>query len=216
MTIKVTVVYHDTVECVRALADAVAAVAWNTGADVRLRRLPEAEPDLKPADPRADPPATARDLSWADVVVLGAPARDRDVVALLRRLSNSATAPATASAAREMRGAWVRRTEEQVFGVFVTTPAPGTLHGGLMRSFGIVHRPAPGRCAREPERSVAILPLRRTSRAAPATRPSCPWTWSASRPDAASRSRRRCARNALWRSERRAGSRRRLRAVTRS
>ncbi|WP_331770985.1 hypothetical protein OG948_45965 (plasmid) [Embleya sp. NBC_00888] len=158
MTIKVTVVYHDTAECVRALADAVAAVAWNTGADVRLRRLPEAEPDPKPADPRADPPATARDLSWADVVVLGAPARDRDVVALLRRLSDSATAPATASAAREMRGAWERRTEEQVFGVFVTTPAPGTLHGGLMRSFGIVHRPAPGRCAREPERSVAILP----------------------------------------------------------
>lgn len=158
MTIKVTVVYHDTVECVRALADAVAAVAWNTGAEVRLRRLAEAESNLKPADPRADPPATARDLSWADVVVLGAPARDRDVVALLRRLSDSATAPATASAAREMRGAWERRTAEQVFGVFVTTPAPGTLHGGLMRSFGIVHRPAPGRCASEPERSVAVLP----------------------------------------------------------
>ncbi|MYS87358.1 hypothetical protein [Embleya scabrispora] len=155
MSIKVAVIYHDTAECVRALADAVAAVAWNTGAEVRLRRLPEATPDRPPTDAKADPPATARDLTWADVVVLGAPARDGDVVALLRRLADSAIGPATASAAREMRDEWERRTEQQVFGVFVTTPAPGTRHGGLMRSFGIVHRPASGDTRNGPERSVA-------------------------------------------------------------
>ncbi|MFI6580996.1 hypothetical protein [Embleya sp. NPDC050493] len=155
MSIKVAVIYHDTAECVRALADAVAAVAWNTGAEVRLRRLPEPTPDRPPTDAKADPPATTRDLTWADVVVLGAPARDGDVVALLRRLADSATAPATAPAAHEMRDEWERRTEQKVFGVFVTAPAPGTLHGGLMRSFGIVYRPVTGDSTSRPKHSVA-------------------------------------------------------------
>ncbi|MEU0940204.1 hypothetical protein [Embleya sp. NPDC005971] len=177
MPIKVTVIYRDTAEGVRAQADAVAAVAWNTGADVRLRRLPGArtenpqpehpqgedpkaeQPHTEQAhaDPKPDPPATARDLSWADVIVLGAPARDREVFALLRSLADSATASATESAAREMRNEWERRSAQQVFAVFVTTPAPGTRHGGLIHSFAITYRPAPGSPDPAPQRSITTL-----------------------------------------------------------
>ncbi|MGC0421106.1 hypothetical protein [Embleya sp. AB8] len=148
MSIKVTVIYRDTAPGVRALADAVAAVAWNTGADIRLRRLPETVGSEQQRDgTAADPPATGGDLSWADVVLLGAPARDGDVVGLLRRLSWSG-APSDE---------WGCRAEEQVFGVFVTTPEPGTRHGGLMRSFAIVHPPLVGDPEGGPQRSTATL-----------------------------------------------------------
>ncbi|MFE3202095.1 hypothetical protein [Embleya sp. NPDC059237] len=157
MSIKVTVIYHDTDTCVRAMADAVAAVAWNTGADIRLRRLPEAEPAAPRDGTKADPLATVGDLTWPDVVILGAPARDGDIVALLHRLTRSATASASDAAARDMRDSWQRRSCEQVFGVFVTSPAPDTRHGGLMRSFAIIRPRFPTDDDPHPRRSIATL-----------------------------------------------------------
>ncbi|MFI0982813.1 flavodoxin family protein [Streptomyces sp. NPDC021093] len=77
---RVTVVHHARHEAVRVLAQECAAGARELGAEVRLRRVPEATTasggmHSAVKGPPSAPPATERDLEWADAVVFGSLAR---------------------------------------------------------------------------------------------------------------------------------------------
>ncbi|MGK4906656.1 flavodoxin family protein [Streptomyces albus] len=89
---RVTVVHHAEGTAVRTLAQECAAGARDTGAQVRLRRVPDPSAGGPPADgaqngqrhperatagwgaPRP-PVVTTEDLAWADAVIFGAPSR---------------------------------------------------------------------------------------------------------------------------------------------
>jgi NAD(P)H dehydrogenase (quinone) len=91
---NVAVVYYSATGNVHALAEAVADGARETGAQVRLRRVPELAPesaiDSNPAwrahaDATADVPiASHDDLRWADAFAFGTPTRYGNVAAQLK------------------------------------------------------------------------------------------------------------------------------------
>lgn len=95
MSTRVAVIYYSATGNVHALALAVAEGARETGADVRVRRVPELAPeaaiDSNPAwrahvdEVRDDPVATHEDLRWADAMALGTPARFGNVAAQLKQ-----------------------------------------------------------------------------------------------------------------------------------
>src|SRR3954468_19117532 len=85
VTVKVAVVYYSSTGTVHALAQAVAAGAASTGAEVRLRRVAELAPDgaidrnplwRRHLDATASvTEATLDDLAWADAYAFGTPTR---------------------------------------------------------------------------------------------------------------------------------------------
>ncbi|MFD3331303.1 NAD(P)H:quinone oxidoreductase [Streptomyces sp. NPDC058700] len=95
MSVKVAVIYYSATGTVHQLAQAVAEGAEKTGAEVRLRRVPELAPDTaidaNPAwrahlDATGDVEvATLDDLEWADAYALGSPTRFGNVAAQLKQ-----------------------------------------------------------------------------------------------------------------------------------
>ncbi|WP_433593682.1 NAD(P)H:quinone oxidoreductase [Nocardia sp. CA-145437] len=85
MLVKVAVIYYSATGTVHALAQAVAAGAEASGAEVRVRRVAELAPaaaiDQNPlwrkhADAtRSVPEASLEDLAWADALAFGTPTR---------------------------------------------------------------------------------------------------------------------------------------------
>jgi NAD(P)H dehydrogenase (quinone) len=95
MGAKVAVIYYSATGNVHALAEAIAEGAASTGAEVRLRRVPELAPDAAiDANPawrahvEATPHievATPDDLVWADAYALGSPTRYGNIAAQLKQ-----------------------------------------------------------------------------------------------------------------------------------
>jgi NAD(P)H dehydrogenase (quinone) len=86
MTVRLAIVYYSATGSVHALADAVAAGALESGAEVRLRRVPELAGeeaiDSNPAwrtyvdaTRHRVEEATLADLEWADAYAFGSPTR---------------------------------------------------------------------------------------------------------------------------------------------
>jgi NAD(P)H dehydrogenase (quinone) len=102
MSLKVAVIYYSSTGNVHALAEAVAEGAAETGAEVRLRRVPElAPPEAIDSNPRwrahADatahiPVATHDDLRWADAYAFGTPARYGNVSSQLKQFIDTTAA----------------------------------------------------------------------------------------------------------------------------
>ncbi|GAA3285602.1 NAD(P)H:quinone oxidoreductase [Dactylosporangium vinaceum] len=95
MGAKVAVIYYSATGNVHALAEAIAEGAAATGAEVRLRRVPELAPDTAidanpawrahvEATPHVEV-ATLDDLVWADAYALGSPTRYGNVAAQLKQ-----------------------------------------------------------------------------------------------------------------------------------
>ncbi|MFJ3814460.1 NAD(P)H:quinone oxidoreductase [Streptomyces sp. NPDC090056] len=95
MSVKVAVIHYSATGSVHHLARAVAEGAEKTGAEVRLRRVPELAPDAaidaNPAwrahvDATGDVEvATLDDLEWADAYAFGSPTRFGNVAAQLKQ-----------------------------------------------------------------------------------------------------------------------------------
>lgn len=85
---KIAVIYYSATGTVRALAHAVAEGAAEVGADVRLRRVAEAEPGQGPPDD-ADR-AEIADLAWADAYAFGTPTRFGAPAAQLKQFIDQA------------------------------------------------------------------------------------------------------------------------------
>lgn len=100
VTPNVAVIYYSATGNVHALAQAVAEGAAGSGAEVRLRRVPELAPpeaiDSRPewrahVDATADVPvATLDDLRWADALAFGTPTRFGNVSAQLKQFLDGA------------------------------------------------------------------------------------------------------------------------------
>lgn len=126
MSAKVAVIYYSSTGNVHQLAKAIAEGAEKTGAEVRLRRVPELAPDAaidsNPAwrahveDTKDVEIATLDDLEWADAYALGSPTRFGNIAAQLKQFIDTTG------------GLWQR-------GVMVDKPATGftsaiNTHGG--------------------------------------------------------------------------------------
>jgi len=96
MVPKVAVIYYSATGTVHSLADAVAEGARETGAEVRLLRVPELAPDAAiDSNPRwrghvdatkdTVPVATLDDLAWADAYAFGTPTRFGAMAAQLKQ-----------------------------------------------------------------------------------------------------------------------------------
>ncbi|MEJ8662147.1 MULTISPECIES: NAD(P)H:quinone oxidoreductase [Streptomyces] len=95
MNAKVAVIYYSSTGNVHHLAKAVAEGAEKTGAEVRLRRVPELAPDAAiDANPawrehveatKDVEVATLDDLTWADAYALGSPTRFGNIAAQLKQ-----------------------------------------------------------------------------------------------------------------------------------
>jgi NAD(P)H dehydrogenase (quinone) len=83
--VRIAVIFHSESGTVRHLADGIAAGARAAGADVRLRRIP----DAGEATSSSLPAPTLADLEWADGVALGTPTRFGNVTAELKRFIDS-------------------------------------------------------------------------------------------------------------------------------
>ncbi|OLT06150.1 NAD(P)H:quinone oxidoreductase, type IV [Pseudonocardia sp. CNS-004] len=100
MTVKVAVIYYSATGAVHALAEAVAAGAASTGAEVRLRRVAELAPDSaidqnpqwrRHADATASiAQASVDDLAWADAYAFGTPTRFGAPAAQLKQFIDQA------------------------------------------------------------------------------------------------------------------------------
>ncbi|MFK8909852.1 NAD(P)H:quinone oxidoreductase [Streptomyces sp. YS-3] len=95
MSAKVAVIYYSSTGNVHQLAKGIAEGAEKTGAEVRLRRVPELAPDAaidsNPAwrahveDTKGVEVATLDDLEWADAYALGSPTRFGNIAAQLKQ-----------------------------------------------------------------------------------------------------------------------------------
>lgn len=101
MPTKIAVIYYSATGSVHKLAEAVAAGAASTGADVRLRKVPELAPPEAIAQNRAwqahhdatrdtVETATLDDLSWAEGFAFGTPTRFGNPAAQLKQFLDSA------------------------------------------------------------------------------------------------------------------------------
>lgn len=96
---NVAVIYYSATGTVHALAEAVAAGAWQAGAEVRFRRVAELAPAVAiESDPAwqahyeatADiDVATIDDVRWADALAFGSPTRFGNVSAPLKQFLDS-------------------------------------------------------------------------------------------------------------------------------
>jgi NAD(P)H dehydrogenase (quinone) len=92
---RIAVIYYSSTGNVHHLAEAVAAGAERSGAEVRLRRVPELAPDAaidaNPAwrahlEESADvPTADLDDLEWADAYAFGSPTRFGNIASQLKQ-----------------------------------------------------------------------------------------------------------------------------------
>jgi NAD(P)H dehydrogenase (quinone) len=114
---RVVVIWHSTNGNVCRLAMAALAGAWDAGGQVRLRRAGRAAPPRssrsspRPAEPHRESEEVVEahrdDLLWADVVLIGAPAREEGITAPIAELIAAASVPST-----------VARLAGKVYGAF--------------------------------------------------------------------------------------------------
>jgi len=93
--VNVTVVYYSSTGTTHAMAERLAVSSEKAGAEVRLRRVEELAPDevvssveewARHREETKDlPVASAEDVTWADVVLLGSPTRFGNVAAQLKQ-----------------------------------------------------------------------------------------------------------------------------------
>ncbi len=92
---NVAIVYYSSTGTTHQMADRLRQSAEKAGADVRLRQVTELAPDevvnsvdawaQHREDTRDIPVATAEDVTWADVVLLGSPTRFGNVASQLKQ-----------------------------------------------------------------------------------------------------------------------------------
>jgi NAD(P)H dehydrogenase (quinone) len=123
---NVTIVYYSATGTVHQLADSVRAGAAETGAEVRLRRVPETAPAEAIAantawmehvtESKHIPTVTQEDLTWADAVVFGTPTRFGNVAAQLKQFLDT------------LSGLWHQdKLSDKVYSGFTST---ASTHGG--------------------------------------------------------------------------------------
>ncbi|GGO14447.1 NAD(P)H:quinone oxidoreductase [Micromonospora parathelypteridis] len=123
---KVAVIYYSATGTTYQMAQAVCEAAGDAGADVRLRKVHELAPDeairsnsgwhAHHLETQDVPEAMLDDLSWADVVILGAPTRYGIIAAQLKQFIDT-SGPLWAQGA----------LANKVYAGFTSS---GTLHGG--------------------------------------------------------------------------------------
>ena len=136
---KVAVVYYSSTGTVHQLAENVARGARESGAEVRLLRVPELAPaEAVAANPawgahveatRHVPVASAEDVLWADAVVFGTPTRFGNVASQLKQFIDT------------LGGQWAQGLlADKVYSGFTAT---STAHGGqestLLALYNTVH-----------------------------------------------------------------------------
>jgi NAD(P)H dehydrogenase (quinone) len=99
---RIAVIYYSATGNVYRLARAVAEGAETTGAEVRVREVPELFPEMvisqnqhwgkHRSELKDEPPATLDDLEWADGVAFGTPTRFGNVAAQLKMFLDQAGA----------------------------------------------------------------------------------------------------------------------------
>ncbi len=97
--VNVSVIYYSATGTTHAMAERLAQTADKAGADVRLRHVAELAPDEVVESNGAwaqhrqtvqgEPEATAEDVTWADVVLLGSPTRFGNVASQLKQFIDS-------------------------------------------------------------------------------------------------------------------------------
>jgi NAD(P)H dehydrogenase (quinone) len=121
---RVAVIYHGTHGSVFRLACAVTAGAWDAGAEVRLRRVgASARHRARRGGVDEVGVASPDDLAWADVVLVGVPARARGIAAPLAEFIASA---GMLSAAGTLAG--------KLYAAFTGAPDGRGAHDGALRS----------------------------------------------------------------------------------
>lgn len=124
--IKVAVIYYSSTGNTHRMAEAVAEGAQETGAEVRLRPVPELAPESAIAQNAAwkahheatkeMPKASLDDLSWADAIIFGTPTRYGLVASQLKQFIDTTG------------GLWSQgKLANKTAGAFVTAGNP---HGG--------------------------------------------------------------------------------------
>jgi NAD(P)H dehydrogenase (quinone) len=124
--VKVSVIYYSATGSVHALAERAAEAAEKAGAEVRLRKVHELAPKeaiasnegwSKHALETEDvPEASADDVVWADVVIVGTPTRYGNVAAQIKQFFDT------------LGPQWAQgQLADKVYTGFVST---GTQHGG--------------------------------------------------------------------------------------
>lgn len=93
--VKLSVIYYSATGTVHAMAERVVEAAQKSGAEVRLRQVPELAPPEAIASNAAwsqhfdrtknEPKATADDIVWADAVIFGSPTRYGNIASQLKQ-----------------------------------------------------------------------------------------------------------------------------------
>ncbi|MFI7284059.1 NAD(P)H:quinone oxidoreductase [Micromonospora chersina] len=92
---KLSVIYYSATGTIHAMAERVVEAAQKSGAEVRLRQVPELAPPEAIASNAAwsqhfdrtknEPKATADDIVWADAVIFGSPTRYGNIASQLKQ-----------------------------------------------------------------------------------------------------------------------------------
>ena len=136
MSVKVAIVYYSSTGTLQAMAERLEQAAVAAGGEVRRRHVAEiAPPEAIAANPawaahveavKDEPTATADDLVWADVVLLGSPTRYGNVTSQFQQLMDT-TGPA-----------WSQGLlADKVYAAFTSSQ---TLHGGQESTLLSVYR----------------------------------------------------------------------------
>lgn len=127
---KILVLYYSAYGHIETLAHAVAAGAWDAGAEVRVKRVPELVPDevARAAGYQADqqaPVATVAELPEYDAIVLGTPTRYGNMAAQMKNFLD------------QTGGLWLRDAlVGKVGSAFTST---GSQHGGQETTLQSTH-----------------------------------------------------------------------------
>lgn len=137
--VKVSVIYYSSTGIGAEIANTLVAEAEASGAQVRLRRVPELAPDSaidsNPAwranveATRSVPEATSDDVVWADAVIFGSPTRFGNIAAQLKQYIDT------------LGGEWAQgRLADKVYSGFTSS---STAHGGqestLLALYNTIH-----------------------------------------------------------------------------
>ncbi len=84
--VRIAIIYYSAAGTLRRMADGIADGARGSGAEVRIRQVPEFD---RGTEPMPVPAPSLDDLEWAHGIALGTPARFGNVAAELKRFIDS-------------------------------------------------------------------------------------------------------------------------------